>query len=147
MIEVKALKHANPKDKSVLYYCAPAKIYHVNADAVCKDIAAETTITESDVKAALDALQRQLLRYLLNGDSVHLGDIGTFRIALKSKKVTDYVADVSKLDATAKAAYDKALKSATSKIKSICVRFRPSTAIKDALSIKKGSVSTKLIGA
>lgn len=147
MINIKAIKHASPKDKSVLYYVGPCKIYHVDINAVCADAAKETTVTAADIKSTLDALQRQILRHLYNGDSIRLGDIGSFRVTLKSSKVADYVADVTKLDAAAKAAYEKAVKGAASTIKSIRVRFRCSPAMKDALNIKTGTVKTKMVTA
>lgn len=79
MITFKTVKRPSPKDNSEGWYAAPVWQSALDADDISEEIAASTTLTASDVKATLSALQRQVIRHLLEGDSINLGDLGLFR--------------------------------------------------------------------
>lgn len=49
------------------------------------EMVAESTVTRHDVKAVVSALEEFICRALVNGYSVRLGDLGSFRTTVKSE--------------------------------------------------------------
>jgi len=75
----------SPRTGTVKYYAQIAPITApLTLDDVTERIAAECTVTEHDVKAVISALQEQVLLALRAGQSVRLGDLGSFRPTLTS---------------------------------------------------------------
>ena len=104
----------------------PAKWYPVVKTAsmmrekeVARQIADETTLNPKEAEMALSQLQKVMIRALLNGQSVQLGDWGSFYLTLN--------AEGSETEAEA----------TPSKIKKVNIRFSVGTELKDAL--KKAS--------
>ena len=77
------------------------------------------SLHSTDVKAVLDALQYEVIDALQNGNSVRLGDLGSFRLSIK--------ANGSATSAEAKEVGANA-------IKAVNVQFTKSTVMKEALS-------------
>lgn len=76
----------NPRTGNVKYYAQLAPITSpLTLDDITERIAAECTVTEHDVKAVISALQEQVLLALRNGQSIRLGDLGSFRPTLTSR--------------------------------------------------------------
>lgn len=89
---VKAKK--NPITKAVKYYPQIAPVKPLVLDDIAEKISNECTLTEHDIKAVLSALQEQVLMSLREGNSVRLGDLGSFRLTIKGKG-SDAKEDVS----------------------------------------------------
>lgn len=77
--------------------------------------------SSADVKAVLDALQHKVIEALENGNTVRLGDIGSFCLTIKAEGA-----------ATAVEAKTKGAKL----IKQVNVQFTKSTAIRDSFDIR-----------
>lgn len=88
---------------------------------IVKQIEKRSTVSSADVKAVLDALQYEVIEALKNGNTVRLGDIGSFRLTIKAEGV-----------ATAIEAKIKGAKL----IKQVNVQFTKSTAMRDSFDIR-----------
>ena len=100
MITLHVVKRKNPKDvtKSA-FYPSIALQTPVKRNSFYDDIANESTMTKHDLKAGVSALEAQLIKYLKEGYSVRLGDLGSFHVSVKSKKGGKATAaDVSSAD-------------------------------------------------
>ena len=75
----------NPIDNSVKYYAQAAPTSPLNFSTIAKNISDRCTVTEPDVLAVLNALQTEIIKAMQNGQSVRLGQIGSFRPTLSSK--------------------------------------------------------------
>lgn len=77
---IKAKK--NPITKTVKYYPQVAPVTPLVLDDVVDKISGQCTVTEHDIKAVLSALQEQIIVALREGNSVRLGDLGSFRLTI-----------------------------------------------------------------
>lgn len=109
----------NPITKEVKYYPQMAPSTPVTLAQIVKRIEKRSTVSSADVKAVLDALQYEVIDALQNGNSVRLGDLGSFRLSIK--------ADGSDTSAEARSTGANA-------IKAVNVQFTKSTAMREALS-------------
>ena len=109
----------NPLSRVVKYYPQIASTTPVTLAQIVKRIEKRSTVSSADVKAVLDALQYEVIEALQNGNSVRLGDLGSFRLSIKANG-SDSSAEARKTGANA--------------IKAINVQFTKSTAMRDALS-------------
>lgn len=112
------VQRRNPQDKN-----APAKwypvlktTYMVREKEVAKQIADETTLNPKEAEMALSQLQKIMIRTLLNGQSIQLGDWGSFHLSLHTEG--------SDTEAEATAA----------KVKKIHIRFLAGKELKEAVS-------------
>lgn len=126
MLLYKIAKRKNPRNKAQTIY-SPALIHvkPVTLDDVSREIAEECTVTSADVKAVLDRLQLAIIRHLLQGHSVRLGDMGSFHLRLWSKGKED-----------------RRMLS-LSDIKSLHVRFRSSAKLSRYLSMHNPQIKLK----
>lgn len=109
----------NPIARSVKYYPQIAPTTPVTLAQIVKRIEKRSTVSSADVKAVLDALQYEVIEALQNGNSVRLGDLGSFRLSIKANGSTTS---------------DEARRTGANAIKAINVQFTKSTAMRDALS-------------
>lgn len=70
-----------------MYYAQVDKPRVIEYEDVIKDIAEMSSLTTGDVRNAIDRLAYYLQRELTEGNTVKLGQIGTFRVAVPSKYV------------------------------------------------------------
>ncbi len=89
MIPVIVQGKKNPIDKTVKYYIQAAPTVPVTFERIAKNISDRCTVTEPDVLAVLNALQTEIVTAVQNGQSVRLGQIGSFRATLTSRGVSD----------------------------------------------------------
>lgn len=75
-----------------------------------------STVSSADVKAVLDALQYEVIEALEAGNTVRLGDIGSFRLTMKSQGVETAA---------------EAKKKGAQLIKQVNVQFTKSTTMRD----------------
>ncbi len=86
MIKYKIQAKANPTNREeVKYYLQIAPTSVVTVESVIKRISNSTTVTSSDVRAVIDALEYEIIESLRHGDSIRLGHIGSFRPTIASE--------------------------------------------------------------
>lgn len=103
------------------FYPQAAPTTPVMLAQIVKRIEKRSTVSSADVKAVLDALQYEVIEALKNGNTVRLGDIGSFRLTIKAEGV-----------ATAVEAKTKGAKL----IKQVNVQFTKSTVMRDSFDIR-----------
>lgn len=109
----------NLRTKEVKIYPQMAPTTPVTLAQIVKRIEKRSTVSSADVKAVLDALQYEVIEALQNGNSVRLGDLGSFRLTIKANG-SETSAEARKVGANA--------------IKAVNVQFTKSTGMRDALS-------------
>lgn len=109
----------NPINKTVKYYPQMAPTTPVTLAQIVKRIEKRSTVSSADVKAVLDVLQYEVVDALQNGNTVRLGDLGSFRLSIKAEG-SDTSAEAKKAGANA--------------ITAVNVQFTKSVAMKEALS-------------
>ena len=109
------------KKEEVKYYPQAAPTTPVTLAQIIKRIEKRSTVSSADVKAVLDALQYEVIDALENGNTVRLGDIGSFHLTIKAEGA-----------ATAAEAKTKGAKL----IKKVNVQFTKSTAMRDSFDIR-----------
>lgn len=109
----------NLRTKEVKIYPQMAPTTPVTLAQIVKRIEKRSTVSSADVKAVLDALQYEVIEALQNGNSVRLGDLGSFRLTIK---------------ANGSETSEEARKVGANAIKAVNVQFTKSTGMRDALS-------------
>jgi len=110
------IERALPRNPAVKkWYAVLKRISLVKEKQVAKYIADETTLNPKEAEMALSLLEKVLLRELLAGNSVQLGDWGSFCLTCNS------------------AAHDIREEVTGNSIRKLNVRFSPGKSLKDAL--------------
>ena len=88
-ILIKPVQRVNPLDKEAekKWYVVQVTTSLVDETQVAMDLADETTLNPSEAMMAIRQLRKILLRRLLSGESVKLGNWGSFNISLSSTGV------------------------------------------------------------
>ena len=116
---IQAKKNPQKKDEKKKFYPQIAPSTPVTLPQIVKRIEKRSTVSSADVKAVLDALQTEVIDALESGNTVRLGDLGSFRLTIKSEGV-----------ATAA----EAKKKGAQLIKRANVQFTKSTTMRDTLT-------------
>lgn len=122
MINYQVIKKKNPTTKAIKYYAQAKSSSPVTLTQIAENISRECTVHLADIKAVLAALEEQIISALLNGNTVRLGDLGSFRVTLNGKgsdTLEDYTTDL---------------------IRSIKVRFLSSTTIRSSFMLSNEKV-------
>ena len=87
MINYSVSPRLNPRDKEAApkYYASAQRVQTISLDDMAKNISHSTTATRADVLAVLTALIDEMTTELAKGNSIVLGELGTFRFTLTSK--------------------------------------------------------------
>jgi predicted histone-like DNA-binding protein len=111
------VERANPQDRTVpkKWYPSLKRLSQVSEKEVAKEIADETTLNRKEAEMALGQLEKVLIRDLLSGNSVQLGDWGSFYLTCNGEG-RDTKEGVTVAD-----------------IKNLNIRFMPGKALKEAL--------------
>ncbi len=67
-----------------LYYPQVINLGRVSFDSLCEEVAEQSSLTSGDIKNCMDRLINCLVRHLKEGRSVDCGDLGSFRINIRS---------------------------------------------------------------
>ncbi len=67
-----------------LYYPQVVNQGRVSFDSLCEEVAEQSSLTSGDIKNCMDRLIGCLVRHLKEGRSVDCGDLGSFRINIRS---------------------------------------------------------------
>ncbi|HRZ97601.1 MAG TPA: DNA-binding domain-containing protein [Paludibacter sp.] len=127
MIKLKTVQRPNPKDATAArkYYVSSQNSGDVTLEEMSEEISDRCTLTETDVLAAISALQREMIKNLLAGKIVRFGTFGSFQLSLSSSGV------------------ETADDASQSQVRSARVRFRPGARIQDNLKLLKYSLSAE----
>ena len=79
----------NPRSGAVKFYPQISPTTPVLRKQVIQRIEKTCTLTSSDIKACLDALEDVIVDLLTQGCTVRLGDLGSFRPTLSAEGTTD----------------------------------------------------------
>lgn len=121
MIKYVIRSKKNPQKKDVVkYYPQMAPTTPLSLEQIIRRVEKRSTVSSADVKAVLDALQYEVIEALASGSTVRLGDLGSFRLTMKSEGA-----------ATAAEAKQKGAQL----IKRVNVQFTKSTTMRDTLSV------------
>lgn len=87
MINYSVNPRRNPRDKEAApkYYATAQKVSTITLDELGDNISHATTATRADVLAVLTAVIDEMMKELQKGNSIILGDVGTFRMTINSK--------------------------------------------------------------
>ena len=127
MIKLKTIQRPNPKDSTAArkFYVSTQSAGDVTLEEMSEEISDRCTLTETDVLAALNALQREMIKNLLAGKIVRFGTFGSFQLALSSDGV------------------DKAEEASQSQVRAARVRFRPGMRFQDNLKLLKYTLAAE----
>lgn len=125
MIKLTKVQRPNPKDANAdrKFYVSTKSSGEVTLEEMSEAISDRCTLTETDVLAALSALQREMIKNLLEGRIVRFGTFGSFQLSLSSVGV------------------EKADDASQNQVKGVRVRFRPGSRIQDNLKLLKYTLS------
>jgi predicted histone-like DNA-binding protein len=112
------VERANPlkRDEAKKWYPSLKTVSQLQQREVAKEIADETTLNPKEAEMALEQLQKVLIRNLLAGNSVQLGDWGSFSLSCSGLPAP------SKEELTA------------ANIKGLNIRFKAGRSLKNALN-------------
>lgn len=71
-------------ENAKLYYPQVINLGRVSFDSLCEEVAEQSSLTSGDIKNCMDRLINCLVRHLKEGRSVDCGDLGSFRINIRS---------------------------------------------------------------
>ena len=123
MIKYYLISRKTPITKEYAYHANATSVTPIMLDELAEDISGSCTVTKHDVKAVISVLEEKIIKALRNGQSVRLGDLGSFhaRISSKAAATTD---DFEQSE----------------HIRGILVRFTPSSKMRYELSPKNPKV-------
>lgn len=111
------VQRGNPSDPAApkKWYVILKSVGHLEEKQVAKEIAEETTLNPKEAEMALYQFEKILLRALLDGKTVQLGELGSFQLTINSTGV-DTEAEVG-----------------AQLIEKVNLRFTPAKTVKEAL--------------
>lgn len=115
------------KSGTTYYVLRNTETEPVDIEDFYDEMTAESTVTRHDVKGVVSALQEWVIRYLKEGYSVRMGDLGSFRVTLKSNGQSNED-DVTAND-----------------IEAVRVQFTPSSIVKAAFQLGGSSQQVKFV--
>ena len=118
MIKYNLISRKNPITKEYAFSAQAVPVHPIMLDDIADEISGQCTVTSHDIKAVLSALEESVTKHLRNGDSVRLGDLGSFHARIRN--------------ASAATEEDFTLEN----IRGIRVRFTPSSKLRYELSLE-----------
>lgn len=86
-MKYKLIQKPNPRElkSQRKWYASPVKTGTINNYQLSKDIAARSPLTRSAVMKVIENMVNEIPRYLIEGYSVNLNDLGTLRLSLSNE--------------------------------------------------------------
>lgn len=86
-MKYRLIQKANPRElkSQRKWYVRPVKAGTVSNKQLSKDIAAKSSLTKGAVMNVIENMVNEIPRYLMEGYSVNLNDLGTLRLSLSSE--------------------------------------------------------------
>ncbi|MDR1203678.1 MAG: HU family DNA-binding protein [Tannerellaceae bacterium] len=83
----KKVEKGDPRDRQAVkkWYATVKRINQIKEKEVARQISDETTLNSKEVEMVLSLFQKTLIRLLSEGNSVQLGDWGSFHLTCCSK--------------------------------------------------------------
>ncbi len=112
------MQRGNPSkpEEPKKWYVVLKSVGRISEKQVAKEIADETTLNPKEAEMALYQFEKIMLRSLLDGKTVQLGELGSFQLTINSAGVDTEAEVTAKL------------------VQKINLRFLPSTTVKEALA-------------
>lgn len=82
------------RSSEMKFYPTPAPTTPVSINQLASEISEKCTATRADILAVLSELQNQIISALIEGNTIRLGMVGSFRATVSADSVRDKV-DVS----------------------------------------------------
>lgn len=121
-IKYRIHEQQNALTKQMQYTARIVPVEPLGLDDIVDGIEKTSTVSSADIKAVLDALQFEVIRALKAGNSVRLGDLGSFRPTLSCRAALS--ADAFTI----------------ANLKGVRVRFTPSARMETELKLDRVSV-------
>jgi predicted histone-like DNA-binding protein len=85
-VKFKVLERRNPSDMDLpaKYYAKAVTHEVIGIDELCELIAEQSTVSETDVLAVLNSLEKNVIRQIKKGNLIQLGRLGSFQLSLNS---------------------------------------------------------------
>ncbi|MBQ8277823.1 MAG: HU family DNA-binding protein [Bacteroidaceae bacterium] len=83
-IKFRPVAKKNPMTKEVKYYAQAVTADRITVDRIAREIEESCTVHESDIRAVIAAFTRRIIVHLQDGHSINLGDLGNFRVSVRS---------------------------------------------------------------
>ena len=111
------VERINPQNRTApaKWYASVKTVTQLSESAVARQIADETTLNRKEAEMALAQFEKVLINNLLQGNSVQMGDWGSFRLTCNSDSA------------------DRKEALTANSVKGLNIRFTPGKAIKEAL--------------
>ena len=111
------IQRRNPQDPAApqKWYLILRRLGMITEKEVAKDLADETTLNPKEAEMAIHQLFKVIIRYLLNGNTLQLGGLGTFKLTVSCEGAD------TKEEAT------------PAKVRKINIRFIPSKSFREAI--------------
>lgn len=90
-MKYRLIQKANPlePDSQRKWYASPVKVGTINNYQLSKSIAAKSSMTRGVVLNVIENMVDEIPKYLIEGHSVNLNNLGTLRVSLSSKGVSN----------------------------------------------------------
>lgn len=112
------IQKINPRDLQAerKWYIATNRVEQKTEKEIAEALSKNTTLSRGEASLVLDELQSVILRSLLDGYSVQMGDWGSFMVSVSSEGA------------------DTKEECTVDKIKAVNIRFRPGKEMKEAIA-------------
>ncbi len=84
MIKYNLISKKNPVTKEFAFHANAVPVTPIMLDQLAEEISGKCTVTAHDIKAVISALEEVVYSHLRNGNSVRLGDLGSFHARISS---------------------------------------------------------------
>lgn len=85
------IQRPDPRDrtKPAKWYATPSSRGRKNIEQISADVAGSSSLSRGDIQNVILSLVDQVPKYLLDGQSVELGELGSMRIGFSSEGVPE----------------------------------------------------------
>lgn len=89
MLKYKLIQRINPSDrtKPAKWYASPSSRGRKSIKQISNDVSGSSSLSRGDIQNVILSLVDQIPKYLVDGQSVELGELGTLRISFSSEGV------------------------------------------------------------
>lgn len=115
------VQRINPRDLQApkKWYVVPNRVEKKSEKEIAEEVIKNTTLNRGEAAMVIDELQNVILKFLLDGYSVQMGDWGSFQLTVTSE------------------GSDTEEHCNANKVKGVNIRFRPGKTMKDKIAKAK----------
>ena len=85
MLKYNLISRKNPVTKEYAFHASLPPVIPIRLNALAQEVSSNCTVTAHDIKAVVSALEEQIYKMLRNGQSIRLGDLGSFHPTIQSR--------------------------------------------------------------